>query len=54
MRDGSTRNSYSPSPETIVIAEIFKIKSGKLRDIIAVGTRVPYGLGDPWGGPLFK
>jgi hypothetical protein len=54
MRDGSTRNSYAPSPETIVIAEIFKIKSGKIRDIVAVGTRVPYGLGDGWAGPLFK
>jgi hypothetical protein len=54
MKDGSTRPSYAPSPETIVIAEIFKIKSGKIRDIVAVGTRVPYGLGDGWGGPLFK
>jgi hypothetical protein len=54
MRDGSTRPSYAPTPETIVIAEIFKIKKGRIRDIIAVGTRVPYGLGDGWAGPLFK
>jgi hypothetical protein len=54
MRDGSTRNSYAPTPETMVIAEMFKIKKGKLRDIIAVATRVPYGLGDGWAGLLFK
>jgi len=55
MRDGSTRPSYAPSPETIVIAEQFKIvKKGKIRDITAIGTRVPYGAGDGWAGPLFK
>jgi hypothetical protein len=54
MKDGSFRNSYAPSPETISIAEVFKIKNGKIRDIIAVGTRVPYGAGDGWAGPLFK
>jgi len=54
MRDGTIRNSYAPTPETIVIAEIFKIKNGKIRDIVAVGTRVPYGAGDGWAGPLFK
>jgi hypothetical protein len=53
MRDGSIRPSYAPAPETIVIAEIFKIKSGKIRDILANGTRVPYGAGDGWAGPLF-
>jgi hypothetical protein len=54
MRDGSIRNSYAPTPETISIAEVFKIKNGKIRDIIAVGTRVPYGAGDGWAGPLFR
>ncbi len=54
MRDGSIRNSYAPTPETISIAEVFKIKNGRIRDIIAVGTRVPYGAGDGWAGPLFK
>ncbi len=54
MRDGSTRPSYAPTPESILIAEIFKIKKGRIRDIIAIGTRVPYGLGDGWAAPLFK
>jgi hypothetical protein len=54
MKDGSIRPSYAPSPETIVIAEIFKIKNGKIKDIVANATRVPYGLGDGWAGPLFK
>ncbi len=54
MRDGSTRPSYAPTPETISIAEVFKIKKGKIRDILAIGTRVPYGLGDGWAAPLFK
>ena len=54
MRDGSTRNSYAPTPSSMPIAEMFKIKNGKIRDIVAVGTQVPYGLGDGWAGPLFK
>jgi hypothetical protein len=54
MKDGSTRPSYAPTPETITIAEVFKIKKGRIRDIVAIGTRVPYGLGDGWAGPLFK
>jgi hypothetical protein len=54
MKDGTMQNSYAPTPETIVIAEIFKIKNGKIRDIVANGTRVPYGLGDGWAEPLFK
>lgn len=54
MKDGSLRPSYAPTPETIVIAEVFKIKSGKIKDIVANATRVPYGLGDGWAGPLFK
>jgi hypothetical protein len=54
MKDGSMRPSYAPTPETIVIAEIFKIKNGKIRDIVADAARVPYGFGDGWAGPLFK
>jgi hypothetical protein len=54
MKDGSMRPSYAPTPETIVIAEIFKIINGKIRDIVADATRAPYGLGDGWAGPLFK
>jgi len=54
MKDGSIRNSYAPTPSSMPIAEIFKIKSGKIRDIVAVGTMVPYGMGDGWAGPLFQ
>ena len=54
LRDGKTVPSYAPTPETIVIAEVFKIKKGRIRDIVAIGTRVPFGLGDGWAGPLFK
>jgi hypothetical protein len=54
IRDGSIRPSYAPSPETILIAEIFKIKSGRIRDIVANAARLPYGFGDGWAGPLFK
>ena len=54
MRDGSTRNSYERRPNSMPISEMFKIKSGKIRDTFAVGVQVPYGLGDGWAGPLFK
>jgi hypothetical protein len=36
------------------IAEVFKIKNGKIRDVLAFGTQVPYGMGDGWAGPVFK
>jgi hypothetical protein len=54
MKDGTMRPSYAPTPESIVIAEVFKIRNGKIRDIVANGTRVPYGLGNGWAGSLFK
>jgi hypothetical protein len=54
MRDGTIRNSYEPTPNSMPIAEVFKIKNGKIRDIVAVATHVPYGLGDGWSEPLFK
>ncbi len=54
LKDGSVRNSYAQTPSSMPIAEVFKIKSGKIRDIIAVGTMLPYGIGDGWAGPLFK
>jgi hypothetical protein len=30
------------------ITEVFKIKNGKIRDILAVMISTPYGLGDGW------
>ncbi len=53
MRDGSMRPSYAQTPQTMVIAEVFKlVKKGKIRNTIAVGTRVPYAAGDDWAGGL--
>jgi hypothetical protein len=54
MKDGTIRNSYEPTPNTMPICEFFKIKNGKIRDIGAVATKVPYGLGDGWSEPMFK
>ena len=54
MKDGSTSPSYAPTPNSSLIVEIFKIKNGKIRDIVAFITLVPYGMGDGWAGPLFK
>ena len=54
MPDGSTRPTYFSTPNTMPIAEVFKIKNGKIRDILAFGTQVPYGMGDGWAGPVFK
>ncbi len=54
LKDGSIRNSYEQTPNSMPICEIFKIKGGKIRDIVAVATHVPYGLGDGWSEPLFK
>jgi hypothetical protein len=48
------RNSYEPTPNSMPIMEVFKIKNGNIRDTIAVATHVPYGLGDGWSEPLFK
>jgi hypothetical protein len=54
LKDGTTRNSYEPTPNSMPIVEVFKIRNGKIRDIVAAATRVPYGLGDGWSEPLFK
>lgn len=54
LKDGTMRNSYEPTPNSMPIVEVFKIKNGKIRDTIAVATHVPYGLGDGWSEPLFK
>ena len=54
MPDGTTRPSYAATPSSMPFADIFKTKNGKLRGIFAIGTMLPYGIGDGWSGPLFK
>jgi hypothetical protein len=54
MPDGKVYPSYFTSPNTMPAAEIFKVKNGKIRDIFAYGTMLPYGIGDYWSGPVFK
>jgi hypothetical protein len=48
--DGSVRSIGMPfdRPYTFVIFEIFKIKNGKIRQIEAVLTTVPYYMPSPW------
>jgi len=49
MRDGSTRGApFDGEPVTMPMAELFKIKSGKIRDVEAIGIRLPYGMSDGW------
>ena len=54
MPDGSVLPSYSPTPNTMPFADMFKMKKGRLMGIFAIGTRLPYGIGDGWSGPMFK
>lgn len=54
MPDGSVRPSYSPTPNTMPCVEIFKTRGGRITDIFAIGSAMPYGIGDGWAGPLFR
>jgi len=40
------------APTTIDAAELFKIRSGKIRKIEAVQTNLPYGTGSPFTAPI--
>jgi hypothetical protein len=49
MRDGTTRGApFDGEPVTMPMAELFKIKSGRIRDVEAIGIRLPYGMGPGW------
>ena len=49
MRDGSTKGAYfNGEPVTMPMAELFKIKDGRIRDVEAIGIRLPYGMGSGW------
>ena len=54
MPDGSIQPTYFSTPNTMPMSEMFKIKNGKIRDILGFGTVMPYGIGDGWAGPVFK
>jgi hypothetical protein len=54
MPDGSMQPTYFTTPNTMPMSEMFKIKNGKIRDILGFGTVMPYGIGDGWAGPVFK
>ncbi|MEJ2110618.1 MAG: hypothetical protein P8Z37_12045 [Acidobacteriota bacterium] len=53
MPDGSVHPSYSRTPNSMPIADMFKIKNGKLCGIFAIGSMMPYGIGDGWSGQMF-
>lgn len=54
MPDGKIVPTYFQTPNTMPMSEMFKIKNGKIRDILGFGTVMPYGIGDGWAGPMFK
>jgi hypothetical protein len=54
MPDGSIQPTYFTTPNTMPMSEMFKIKNGRIRDILGFGTVMPYGIGDGWAGPVFK
>ena len=54
MPDGTVQPSYATTPSSMPFADIFKTKNGKLRGIFALGTMLPYGIGDGWSGPMFR
>ncbi|HEX4136133.1 MAG TPA: hypothetical protein VHY84_16085 [Bryobacteraceae bacterium] len=50
MKDGSTRPApyFVGQPVTMPMAEVFKVVNGNIREVEAVGTQIPYGLGSGW------
>jgi len=50
MKDGSVRPApyFVGEPVTMPMAEIFKIVNGNIREVEAIGVRIPYGMGPGW------
>jgi len=50
MPDGSTQKAayFAGQPNSMPMSELFKIKGGKIRDIMAVGVVNPYKSGSGW------
>jgi hypothetical protein len=43
-----TAGPFDGEPVTMPMAELFKIRKGKIRDVEAIGIRLPYGMSDGW------
>jgi len=41
-------NLIARRPFTVVVSELFKIKNGKIREIEAIMTSLPYGAKSGW------
>jgi hypothetical protein len=50
MKDGAVRPApyFVGEPVTMPMAEVFKIVNGNIREVEAIGVRIPYGLGSGW------
>jgi hypothetical protein len=50
MPDGSTQKAayFAGQPNSMPMSELFKIKGGKIRDIMAIGVVNPYKSGSGW------
>jgi hypothetical protein len=49
LKDGTVRGApFDGEPVTMPMAEIFKIKAGRIRDVEAVGIRLPFGHSSGW------
>jgi hypothetical protein len=50
MKDGSTRPApyFVGQPVTMPMAEVFKVVSGNIREVEAIGVQIPYGMGHGW------
>jgi hypothetical protein len=50
MKDGSVRPApyFVGEPVTMPMAEVFKVVNGNIREVEAIGVRIPYGLGSGW------
>lgn len=48
LRDGSTATSKFRHPHTFCLLETFKIRSGRIQQVEAVFTTVPYNMPSPW------
>ena len=50
MKDGSVRQApyFVGEPVTMPMAEMFKIVNRSIREVEAIGVRIPYGMGPGW------
>ena len=48
LKDGTTAKSIYRRPHTFALFETFKIKDGKIQQVEAVFTTVPYRMPSPW------